>query len=239
LNLIGWAIALIAINRLLGVTKSFEWTSFLSKYGERKCTAIMILVSWILNLVWYAPKFVEEASYKVNKFSGFCDTIQNGTRVINSKYSAFINYPEFVTTFVIITVSYCCIAVYVFKSSKNMKQMLGQASENEYQKRIHSRNMRITMVMAIICITYIMLIAPALTIDMAVVDIGSNGLLVFALYIFQYSINIFVYFVTKEDYRVAYYDTLRYLFCTNLFKFKDAGTIKVEMNKTDTISTDI
>ena len=110
-----------------------------------------------------------------------------------------------------------------------MKQMLAQTTENEQHKKIHKRNMKTTRVMAIICITYIILIAPPLTIDMAVVDIGSNGLLVFALYIFQYSINIFVYFVTKEDYRIAYYDTLKNLLCIHLYKFKDAGTINVDM----------
>ena len=221
------------------VTKNSEWTSFLSKYGERNCAMIMIVLSWVLNLVWYIPKYVEEASYPVNKYSGFCDVIQNGTRAVQSKYSAFINYPEFVITFILITFCYALIAAFIFKSSKNMKEILDLPSGNEHQKLIHKRNMKITGVMAMICITYIILISPALFIDMFVVEIGSNGLIVFAIYIFQYSINIFVYFLTKEDYRMAYYDTLKTLFCIELSRFKDPGANKFETKSTDVTRTDI
>ena len=70
--------------------------------------------------------------------------------------------------------------------------------------------------MAIICITYILLISPALFIDIIFIDIEGFGLLIFALCIFQYSSNIFVYLVTKKDYRVAYFDTLNRIFCNRI-----------------------
>ena len=141
---IGWAIALIAITRLLLVTRHSSWTAFISKWGERKCAVFPILFTWIINLSWYMPKYFEEATYKLNNFSGFCDTVQDGSRGINSKYSKFINYPHFIITFLLITISYVLIGIFIFKSAKSTRQIIGQSSEDNYQKMIKSRNMKIS-----------------------------------------------------------------------------------------------
>ena len=194
------AISCIAIVRVIGVTKNIDWENFCD--NSSNVNGVVIL-TWIVGFLFYIGKLTKVA--ELSNSEEFDDTFDCGSFFFKLNLSPITLYSEFLAhtlAILIIVVSYAIIAIHVCKSSTSARR------SNNTQK-----DMRTTKLVLVVGGLYIVQCVPYMIARYWFEDTMRVGFFIqfplalkvcYIIYYTQFSLNIFIYIMRKDDYRSAY-----------------------------------
>ena len=193
-------IGCIAIVRAIGVTKNILWENFCD--SSSKVNGVITL-TWIIGFVFYIGKLTKVAELSTSQ--EFEDTFDCGSFFFKLNMSPITLYSEFFAhTLVILTivVSYTIIAIHVYKTSASVRRL------NTTQK-----DMKTTKLVLFVGGVYILQCIPYMIARFGFEETMREGFFIqfpvalkvcYVIYYTQFSVNILIYILRKDDYRGAY-----------------------------------
>ena len=190
------AIACIAIVRVIGVTKNIEWENFCDNSSNVNG---VIVLTWVVGFLFYIGKLTKVA--ELSNSQEFEDSFDCGSFFFKLNLSPITLYSEFSAHFLailIIVVSYALIATHVYKTSASVGR------HNTTQT---------TQVVLVVGGLYIVQCLPYMIARYWFEDTMRVGFFIqfplllklcYIIYYTQFSLNIFIYIMRKDDYRSAY-----------------------------------
>nr|XP_053650580.1 neuropeptide CCHamide-1 receptor-like [Cherax quadricarinatus] len=210
-------LGLMALERCITIYNYRHSVGPSSWFTTRKTIAYCCTI-WLLSLACQMPTLTGKfGKFSYNADYAKCDFTFNRTQYgVFSPRNMFFMLESMIPC-ILIMIGYVVILVQVHTSSSHVLSFLRSRST---QRSVSLRRSRTTRVIVKLLLVYLVCVIPVCVYNISLGDDVSQkkelGIVLYCIYWFQYCINNFVYVVSNERYRNAYWQFLCFMLCREI-----------------------